>query len=374
MPDALNFADALELEALEDSKHLIKFAAENNKTDLKKETVFALETARDANDNGRWSADIASDFWAAFSELCSCVSPVTISSIYANVATITRPNWLVRIFHFNPIISLSERTARRYMALLLSLLFASIVLGYAVNSAQGTTSDVSSVVSAQVPNVDHLQTLIRTFKNSYGTDGVYPELGSFPVDGKLDLLAAVDDMKKLGMQIDQAGGRVDVEISALMRLLSPFRPARITLGTLATSNTDSMDTSIAMLRVTIANFYGRQSYLARTTPRIDRIALFINFALLPVLLGTMGACAYVVRMISDQIKTTTFTRTSAIRHATRVALGALTGVVLGFGGYFVPVTGGGSVLSAAALSFIAGYAVEPVFALLDKIAETFRAP
>jgi hypothetical protein len=40
----------------------------------------------------------------------------------------------------------------------------------------------------------------------------------------------------------------------------------------------------------------------------------------------------------------------------------------------VPSIDGGSALSTAALSFIAGYAVEPVFALLDKIAETFRTP
>lgn len=363
------YADALELEALEDSRYLVKYAAENNKTDLKKETVLTLENARDANSNGAWNSEIAAEFWAAFSALCTCVNPVTIASIYSNVPTIPLAKWRVKLFRAKPIISLSERTARRYMALLLTLLAASIVLGYAVNSTQSTTTDVSKIIQDQVPNVDALQTQIRLFKKTYGTNGVYPELGAFPVDGDSDLLAAVDKMQKLGSQIDQAVNRTEAEVSSLMRLLSPFQAKSYT-----SKPQDYLDNSISELRLTIANFYARQSYVARTTPRIDGIAQFINFALLPVLLGTMGACAYVVRMLSEQIRTTTFTSTSGIRHAVRVALGALTGVVLGFGGYLTPAMASGSPLSAAALSFIAGYAVEPVFALLDKIAETFRAP
>lgn len=51
----------------------------------------------------------------------------------------------------------------------------------------------------------------------------------------------------------------------------------------------------------------------------------------------------------------------------RVALGALAGVAIGLGG-FAPENG----LSAAALAFLAGYAVEPVFATLDAFAAKFR--
>lgn len=88
--------------------------------------------------------------------------------------------------------------------------------------------------------------------------------------------------------------------------------------------------------------------------------------ILPVLLGAMGSCAYVIRLISDQIKDTTFSSSSPIRHIVRVALGALARVVIGYSGLVA-----GS-LSGAALSFIAGYAVEPVFATFDSIAQKFR--
>jgi uncharacterized membrane protein len=90
-------------------------------------------------------------------------------------------------------------------------------------------------------------------------------------------------------------------------------------------------------------------------------------AIVPMLLGALGACTYVLRLVSDEIKDTTFSKTSPIRNVVRIALGALAGVIIGFGGI---VTGTG--LSSAALAFIAGYAVEPVFSTLDGIAEKFK--
>ena len=89
--------------------------------------------------------------------------------------------------------------------------------------------------------------------------------------------------------------------------------------------------------------------------------------MVPLLLGAIGACTYVLRLMSQQIADTTFSSTSPIRHFVRVALGALAGVAIGLGG-FAPENG----LSAAALAFLAGYAVEPVFATLDAFAAKFR--
>jgi hypothetical protein len=55
-------------------------------------------------------------------------------------------------------------------------------------------------------------------------------------------------------------------------------------------------------------------------------------ALVPLLLGAIGACTYVLRLMSQQIADTTFSSTSPIRHFVRVALGALAGVAIGLGG------------------------------------------
>jgi len=84
---------------------------------------------------------------------------------------------------------------------------------------------------------------------------------------------------------------------------------------------------------------------------------------------SIRACTYVLRMMTQQIANFTFSSTSPIRHVVRIALGALAGVAIGLGGI---ATNSG--LSAAALAFVAGYAVEPVFSTLDSIAEKFRSP
>ena len=92
----------------------------------------------------------------------------------------------------------------------------------------------------------------------------------------------------------------------------------------------------------------------------------LNAVFLPILLGALGACAHVTRSISDQIKDTTFSNTSLIRHRVRVALGALAGAVVGLGWIAGPPS-----LSPLAWAFVAGYAIEPIFAAIDSVAEKF---
>jgi hypothetical protein len=94
----------------------------------------------------------------------------------------------------------------------------------------------------------------------------------------------------------------------------------------------------------------------------------VSSFLLPTLLGTAGAVAYVLRATSDQIRTTTFSRTSPIRNLVRIALGALAGVVVGlFNGISAGLT-----LSPLALSFLAGYGVEALFSMFDGLISKFR--
>jgi hypothetical protein len=90
-------------------------------------------------------------------------------------------------------------------------------------------------------------------------------------------------------------------------------------------------------------------------------------ALVPLLLGAVGAATYVVRLTSEQIKDSTFASSSPIRHVVRIALGSLVGLVVGLGVFNNELN-----LSSAALAFVAGYAIEPVFATFDGIAEKFR--
>jgi uncharacterized protein YqgC (DUF456 family) len=91
---------------------------------------------------------------------------------------------------------------------------------------------------------------------------------------------------------------------------------------------------------------------------------------LPILFGTIGAVAYVIRAISEQIRNTTFTGSSPIRHVMRIMLGALMGAVIGlFSTLSAQIN-----LSPLALAFLAGYGVEAVFSMFDGIVTRFRDP
>jgi hypothetical protein len=76
---------------------------------------------------------------------------------------------------------------------------------------------------------------------------------------------------------------------------------------------------------------------------------------------------FVLRAMSDEIASVRFSSTSPTKHFVRISLGALAGIAIGLSGM-----GTGSGLSAAGLAFLAGYAVEPVFATFDAIAKTLQ--
>ena len=90
--------------------------------------------------------------------------------------------------------------------------------------------------------------------------------------------------------------------------------------------------------------------------------------MLPILLGVIGAVAYIIRSISDQIRTATFSSTSPIRHIMRVALGALAGIVVGLFGELSNQLS----LSPLAIAFLAGYGAEAVFSMFDGLIQKIR--
>jgi hypothetical protein len=92
----------------------------------------------------------------------------------------------------------------------------------------------------------------------------------------------------------------------------------------------------------------------------------------PLALGFLGACSYILRTILQGLAAQTF----VLRDGTTYTLRAMLGVTLGF---MIPklfaddaVTSPTKFFSAVAIPFLAGYAVEPMFAALDNIVTTIR--
>ena len=100
---------------------------------------------------------------------------------------------------------------------------------------------------------------------------------------------------------------------------------------------------------------------------------FVLFALqgylLPLLYGLLGACTYVLRMLSRDVRSFSYTPESHIRYKIRMVLGTLSGLAITW--FFEPGSETLKSLSPLALAFVAGYSVEILFAAMDRFVTAF---
>lgn len=95
--------------------------------------------------------------------------------------------------------------------------------------------------------------------------------------------------------------------------------------------------------------------------------------ILPLLYGFLGACLYVLRTLANDIKTQAYTPDLNTLYRLRVYMGTLAGLIVI---WFLPVVEAEpryKSLTPFALAFLAGYSVDLLFALLDKLISAFSS-
>jgi hypothetical protein len=340
-----------ESEALERCGGLLRYAAENVK-DIPKPMVSAITAAWDAEKSNTWDQTVATEFWMAFNSLCALIKPVTMDTISTNLREIPAPKW--KFWRRGAqAISLSGRTAGRYMSLLTVLLLAAVFLGFLVSTGNRLSAEIEGLVKSgddvtkQVTaETDALEATLK--------DRTFADAGQ--ADQK-----AIALLQSQTQDLNYVLDRMLQKTKLMSRLMSfGFVPFNYDEGNLQRAD------KISDLRDAVDAYYRSRRDAAKVLLRTSVNVGVISSSVLPIILGLMGACAFVIRLISEQIKNSTFSSSSPVRHRVRVALGGLAGVVIGFGG-----VANASTLSSSALAFIAGYAVEPVFSTFDSIAEKF---
>ena len=130
--------------ALAESEGLLRFAAENVK-DLPPTFVSTICAALDAQHASAWDQKIATEFWCAYNSLCTLIKPVTVDTLETNFRKLDPPKW-----HFwakvPKAVSLSKRTATRYLTLLMVLLVVSVILGFMVSRMESSTSGMTMLL------------------------------------------------------------------------------------------------------------------------------------------------------------------------------------------------------------------------------------
>jgi hypothetical protein len=343
-----------ELEALGNSASLLKFAAENVKDakELPKELVSTLATAWKQREEEKWDPDISTKFWRAYTTLCTLIKPVSLDSLMTTQKQAHAKRWF--LFGADIEVSVADRSARRYLFFMLGLLWISLHLGFITSTTTNLSSemqkliDESSVVAADIRA--QIDSLWPAFGSADSLDGAKDE----ETRKKVSLLRS--RLQELYYLTDRIYQKSDALSIVLYQMSFPYLKGDLTLlPNLSDANQN------------LTNYYLSRREMSDRQQKASILANMMASYILPVILGALGSCAYVIRFISDQINNSTYSRASSIRHLVRVALGALAGVAIGYGG-FVAGTG----VSGAALSFIAGYAIEPVFATFDSIAQKFR--
>jgi hypothetical protein len=98
----------------------------------------------------------------------------------------------------------------------------------------------------------------------------------------------------------------------------------------------------------------------------------ISKYVLPMLYGLLGACAFVLRSVANEVKAETYTRVSDVAFGLRLMLGLVAGLSVGW--FLQPTDVEHNILrslSPLALAFVAGYSVELLFTAMDRIVGSF---
>lgn len=337
-----------EMEALKQAEVLLRFAAENKQ--IAGNLVSEIAQSRDAVAEDKWSPDVSAKFWVAYNTLCTLLRPVTWDTLLNNqVPTSGRRRF------FSTSRPLSKRLARLYLVVLIAGLLLAIVLQFVVATASNLAAEtkkmrgeIAQTGAAMVEEMAPVRAKVG--KGSFSDAKLNPEQAK-------TIAKMQTQFRSMWLKEDVIAKKLQVFgfLTSLGAIDTDWTPA----GYNAIVSGQEYDDGL------LAHYKSQHFFASVEEAGLLTIGI-INSAL-PLLLGLVGACAYVTRMISEHIKDSTFSSTSPVRHLVRVALGALAGAVVGFGWI-----GAGISASPLAVAFIAGYAIEPVFATIDGIAGRFR--
>jgi hypothetical protein len=137
------------------------------------------------------------------------------------------------------------------------------------------------------------------------------------------------------------------------------------------------ETRLARIQTEMADLEKQhERWLVREAGR--RLVLSAGFMLvvlqsyvLPVLYGLLGASVFVLRSIMRSISDATYYPDRS--YLLRLALGTLSGLIIGWFVFLLPGQSFLSSLSPMALAFIVGYNIEIIFSLMDKVIDNFTS-
>jgi hypothetical protein len=342
------------IRAINDASQILAYAARSG-TSLNASDIDAILAAQRAGDS--ITAEQEAAFWVSSSSISKTIAPVTLETIKSTTST----NGM----------SLAALAARNYRFRTLATLAA--LLLFQVYWLIGATV-ISDLKEIRVR-------LERMAEERVKGKAAFALLNDKDADyaSKKSVLDADSDRWGNLLWIEKISAWADLEVlknwNFLSRILIPKsqRPPPF-LGSSTTKPDDSADDNSIKESDYFLWVFSPGNAEDIQTSQIVLTALLKY--ILPILYGALGASAYVVRNLADEIKGYTFSAGSTVRYELRYYLGAVTGLSIAWftsDPKSAETAGVLQSLSPLAIAFLAGYSVELLFSFLDRFAAVFSS-
>jgi hypothetical protein len=284
---------------------------------------------------------------AAFRTLAEAVAPVTPASIQASLKRYGHP---VGLFRKQKSLSTIEITRRWYYAI------AACIILFVFQALWTVGSNLLSALPT--PPADEATIMARITASP-------TEQGS--LDYSLWVIRRQNAVKDLTawVKLTNPLDFDDWKPNTNTNTGDPKSPTPTDLITIVTSkqplSTGSIDPIIETLN-------WEDTIITEAKNRMDLLQQFI----LPLLYGWIGALAYILRSLSEQIRLWTYRKENTVLCDLRMLLGMVAGLAIGW--FFKPPgteVNGVGLVSPFALAFLAGYSVDLLFTVMDRVVATF---
>lgn len=296
---------------------------------------------------GQWTSEDEINFWVAFSSLAEMVKPVTIASLKASTEQYSNKS-RGPLTRKGQNVSPASRAVRRYRNWTVYTLVVLLIIQIYWLVGSKVIIDLEELPKKISNNALEIVKLRGLMQKSNPTE-----------DGDNEINDYLSQITRLELEIKNYQNQAETSDAILSKwnkfwqtLLNPMR-----LVTFAQVNQASPSLIGKIADQTSAEF----------------VIQILQFYLLPLLYGLLGACTYVLRVLSHEIHRLTYSTDSDIRYRLRLYLGVLSGLVVAWFFSGEGIAFGLESFPPLALAFFAGYSVEVIFAIMDKFISNFSS-
>lgn len=299
-------------------------------------TVVSSKALLSQDDCGPDSFEMQTKFWGALQSLSKAVQPVTIFSLKASTQKVGRDGWmgpiLDRIFgeRFSTEAEWAVRRLRRVaFVALLALVAVQIYWGVGLR----LTTEMAPLIAQSEENTKQHDKLMA--------------------EGKTADSAEIQDLDAVDITLQR---EMTVRYEILEKWNYVWRSPLVFVGLFHEKQADAGGPYASLKKAILVTDFTSQA---------------IRLYVLPLLYGLLGACLYVLRTLSNDIRSLSYTSAQKTLYRLRVYMGTLAGLVIGW--FLQPIQAPTDLqyLTPFALALLAGYSVDLLFAVMDRLIAAF---